>query len=53
MSDRLFRRGRIWYGWAYEAGKQVKKSTGCTDKQAARVKLAELERRAADPEGHA
>lgn len=54
MSDRLFKVGTIWYAWVYQSlpngkRKQVKKTTGCTDKAAARLRLAELERQAQDP----
>ncbi len=56
MSEHLFRRGqgRIWYGWVNTRGpdgkyKREKRSTGVADKQAARKRLAEWEREAADP----
>jgi len=51
MGEHLFRRGKIWYGWVYEAtGERTKFSTGCTDKAAARLVLAQRERGAADPD---
>lgn len=54
MSEHLFRRGRTWYGWVNTRGpdgkyKREKRSTGHTDKQAARKLLAEWQREAADP----
>jgi integrase len=47
--DRLFKRGKIWYGWFYQASKQVIRSTRCTDKRAAISVRAGWERAAADP----
>jgi integrase len=49
MSERLFKRGDIWWCWVYEGGKQRKVTTRCTSKAAARSFLADLERRLADP----
>ncbi|NUP08365.1 MAG: site-specific integrase [Polyangiaceae bacterium] len=57
MSDHLFRRklrngklSKTLYCWAKdETGKIVKRSTGCTDRAAAKLYLANLERRFADP----
>lgn len=54
MSEHLFRRGRTWYGWVNTRGpdgkyKREKRSTGLTDKQAARKLLAQWEREASDP----
>lgn len=43
--DKLWRRGRIW--WTNVGGERV--STGCTDREAARIARARLEREAADP----
>lgn len=47
--DRLFKRGKVWYGWYYEKGKQITRSTRCTDKRAAIAVRAGWERAAADP----
>jgi|SRR6478736_1450082 len=50
MSDRLFKRGAIWYCWVYGANRErIQRSTGCRDRKAAEAKARELERRAADP----
>jgi site-specific recombinase XerC len=50
MSDRLFRRGKIWHGWYFDAeGNKHQQTTKCTDKRAAEAVLREWERRAADP----
>jgi len=46
---KLFRRGRIWYAWVPGRGGGVRKQTTyCTDKRAAGLVLARLEREAAD-----
>jgi integrase len=51
MGEHIFKRGKIWYGWTYDPnGGQVRFSTGCTDKVAARLVLAQREREAADPD---
>jgi hypothetical protein len=51
MGEHLFRRGKIWYGWTYDAsGNQEKFSTKCSDKAAARLVLAQKERDTADPD---
>ena len=51
MGEHLFKRGKTWYGWVYDTtGEQLKFSTGCTDKAAARLVLAQKEREAADPD---
>ncbi len=51
MGEHLFKRGKIWYAWLYETtGERTKFSTGCTDKAAARLVLAQKEREAADPD---
>jgi len=51
MAEHLYRRGKIWWGWVYDStGKQDRFSTGCTDKAAARLVLAQEERKAADPD---
>lgn len=47
--DRLFKRGKVWYGWYYQYGKQVIRSTRCTDKRAAIAVRAGWEREASDP----
>src|SRR6187397_3206818 len=50
MSDRLFRRGKVWYCWVYDAqGRRTQRSTKCTDRRAAEASLRDWERRAADP----
>ncbi len=52
MSEKLFRRGGVWYAWVPRRGGGSRKvSTGCTDKRAAQARQAELERDAVDP-GH-
>jgi len=33
--QRLFRRGRVWYGWFYENGRRVTRTTRCRDRAAA------------------
>jgi integrase len=43
----MFKRGRKWYAWNPLTNKKA--STGCTDRRAAELTLAEWERRAADP----
>lgn len=46
--------GGVFYGWYYDpTGKQVRRSTGCIDPQAAAAKLAEWERDAQDTQGAA
>jgi integrase len=49
MAEQLYKRGKTWYAWIF--GERV--STGCKDKDAARLIARDLERRAADPEGAA
>lgn len=48
---RVFRRATspIWYGWVYEGGKRVQRSTQCTDKRAAEAIVRQWERDASDP----
>jgi integrase len=49
--EHLYRRGKTWWGWTYDAtGEQNRFSTGCTDKTAARLVLAQKEREEADPD---
>lgn len=51
VAEHLYRRGKIWWAWVYDAnGDQDRFSTGCTDKAAARLVLAQKEREAADPD---
>ncbi len=46
----IYRRGNIWWCWYYDAnGARIRRSTGASDKKAARVRLADWERQAADP----
>ncbi len=48
--DRLKRRGRVWYAWVPKRGGGTElRSTHCTDRAAARIRAAELEREAVDP----
>lgn len=48
---RLFRRGKVWYTWAYdEHGERIQRSTRCHDRKAAEVVARDLERSAADPD---
>ena len=50
MSERLFKRGAIWYGWIYtREGAQVRRSTGCRDRRAAEAVLRRWERDEQDP----
>ena len=46
---RLYKRGRIWWCWYWQEGKQVRRSTRCTDRQAADRVARQLERAAAEP----
>src|SRR5580704_19731397 len=49
-TEHLYRRGHIWWCWYYDhEGAQIRRSTGTTDKKAARLRLAEWERHAVDP----
>ncbi|MEO7095066.1 MAG: hypothetical protein ABI175_17535, partial [Polyangiales bacterium] len=52
-SEHLRQRGGIWYGTVYVDGRRAERSTGCTDKKAARAVLAQWERDAADPAARA
>jgi hypothetical protein len=47
--QRLFKRGRVWWGWYYENGCRVRRSTRCRDKSAAERIATQWERDAADP----
>ncbi len=50
MSDRLFKRGDVWYAWFFDPdGNKIQRSTKCRDRKAAEATLREFERRAADP----
>lgn len=50
MEDRLYLRGRVWWGWLYDlAGKRRDFSTRQRNKATAREVAREYERRAADP----
>ena len=50
-TEHLYRRDRVWWCWYYgHDGTRVRRSTGCTDKRAARIKLADWEQVAADPD---
>ncbi len=48
--QRLFRRGRVWYGWFYENGRRITRSTKCRDRAAADRVARQWERDAADPD---
>ena len=48
--QRLFRRGRTWYGWFYENGRRITRSTKCRDRAAADRVARQWERDAADPD---
>lgn len=50
---RVFKRGAIWYGWVYENGQRIQRSTRCTDRRAAESVVAQWERAAADPDSAA
>ena len=45
----LRRRGNIYYATVWLDGRRVERSTGCTEKEAARTVLRQWEREAADP----
>jgi integrase len=46
---RLYKRGKIWWGWFYRNGHRKCASTRCQDKRAAEAVVRERERCAADP----
>jgi hypothetical protein len=48
--QRLFKRGRVWYGWVYENGRRVTRTTKCRDRSAAEALVRQWERDAADPD---
>ena len=50
MGDHLRLRGKIWFGTLYVDAVRVERSTGCTEKEAARTVLRQWERDAADPD---
>jgi integrase len=49
--ERVFKRtgGRVWYGWFYENGHRIQRSTRCRDKSAAEAVVRQWQRDAADP----
>ncbi len=48
MAHRLYRRGRIWYAWGFDAhGERWKESTKQTDRRAAEIIAREINRRRA------
>ena len=49
MRERLYKRGRIWWGWFYCDGQAVYKSTKCRDRKAAEAVVSQWERASADP----
>jgi integrase len=50
-TEHLYKRGNIWWCWFYDhAGVLQRRSTGTTDKKAARARLAEWEQASADPD---
>lgn len=49
MRERVYLRGRIYWGWFYERGKPVYRSTKCRDRKAAEAVVRQWERLAADP----
>jgi hypothetical protein len=48
--ERLIKRGRVWYGWFYQDGKRVTRTTKCRDRAAAEAVVRQWERDAADPD---
>jgi integrase len=52
-TEHLYRRGRVWWCWFYDhEGTRIRRSTGSTDKKAARARLADWEQVAANPDAH-
>lgn len=52
MSDRLYKRGDVWWCWYYDPnGSRVRRSTRCRDQRAAEQVLRRLERIATAPDG--
>ncbi|MDB4946204.1 MAG: integrase family protein [Labilithrix sp.] len=50
MSARLFKRGNVWFAWVPKLGGGTRKvSTQCTDRKAAEIRAAQLERAVLDP----
>jgi integrase len=50
-TEHLYRRGRVWWCSYYDHdGTRIRRSTGSTDKKAARARLAEWEQAAANPD---
>ena len=45
--QRLFKRGRVWYGWFYEQGRRVVRTTKRRDRSAAELVARQWERDAA------
>ena len=48
--ERLFKRGRVWYGWFYQDGQRVVRTTKCRDRAAAEAAVRPWERDASDPD---
>ena len=48
--QRIFKRGRVWYGWFYEDGRRVVRTTRCRDRAAADRVARQWELDAADPD---
>ncbi len=50
--ERVFKRagGRVWYGWFYENGHRIQRSTRCRDMTAAEAVVRQWQRDAADPD---
>ena len=48
--QRIFKRGRVWYGWFYEDGRRVVRTTRCRDRAAAERVARQWELDAADPD---
>jgi len=48
--QRIFKRGRVWYGWFYEDGRRVVRATRCRDRAAADWVARQWVLDAADPD---